>query len=158
MVPVWKLIHCSLTDHTSMWNAFDYHHSWQCLLFSSEVIWDSHHLISIQRYWFGQDLRAVHWWAACAVYAQSSMPTGQLAPLRFNPWSTRYLIFTLVNSHFILFRYLDNSLLDKFVPVTSTKQRYNCIQTINNYLLSGSLQLSDMSLSVYCPCFYAFVS
>ena len=47
--------------------------------------------------------------------------TGQLALSRFEPWSNHTLIFRtfiyLVNSHFIPFRSLVNSLLDKFAPL-----------------------------------------
>ena len=100
---------------------------------------DSRHLISIQCYWFEQDLRAVLWRAAYAVYAKSPMATGQLAPLCFNPWSSCCLIFTQVNSSYHLDTWTTRSLIN--LSVTSIKQRDNCIQTINNYLFSGSLHL-----------------
>ena len=65
------------------------------------------------------------------------MATGQLAPLRLNPWSNRFLIFTLVNSYFIPFRYLDSSLHDKFVPPVCRKSMDSLDSLDIYYGLSG---------------------
>ena len=88
------------------------------------------------------------------VYTKLPMATGQLVPLRFNHWSTGYLIFTLVSLHFIRFRYLDKSLLDKFISVTSTKQKDNCIQDGAGYLpvLGCPATFAYSRASAWCAC------
>ena len=46
--------------------------------------------------------------------------TGQLAPLHFDPWSTRTLIFR-TSTRFIPFHSLVNSHLDKFAPLLNKR-------------------------------------
>ena len=69
----------------SMSNAFDYHHSQQYLLFSSETI--SREMATINVYSvFNIDLNKIYVPYTGERRRRFTQATGQLAPLRFAPW------------------------------------------------------------------------